>query len=112
MKWRILFGGILLFCLGVAFGIEYVPSYLKLAFSVAVFLLCAYLIAKYAPKNFFIYGSLAGLAMNLSVVCKILMTHSTPGDLWPLMLIIWTLVPGVLSFITSKIVRNNKLALN
>lgn len=105
MKWKIIFILLSLFCLSIAFIIEELPSHLKIYFSTVSVLMCSYLIAKYAPGKYFLFGLLLGIFINLSVFSRILIVHATPSSLWPVIVIISSGIFGLFSFIASKFTK-------
>jgi hypothetical protein len=65
MNWKLIF---LLSLFGLAMGlatISLIPSNIEPAFWLVIFIICAYLIAKYAPGNYFLHGLLLGIVNSI-----------------------------------------------
>ena len=105
MKWKIIFTLLLLFCFGLGFTVEWLPSYLKLYYTVVSLLICVGLTAKYAPDKYFLFGFLLGLAMCLSVTSRVLIFGYRLNPYWPVVAVVMTTVLGLMSFLSSKIIK-------
>ena len=67
MSWKLIFG-LSLFGLAMGFGTVFVvPPRVEPFAWLGIFLVCAYLIAKYAPKRFFLHGVCVGLLNSVWV---------------------------------------------
>lgn len=132
MNWKLIFQ-LSLFGLAMAIGtIYFIPSSVEPFFWLAIFLLCAYLIANKAPGKFFLHGFLVSLVNCVWVtaahvilykayaaghiaeidqmrgIIASLSPRKTMLVIGPVIGILSGLVLGLFSFIASKIFRRKK----
>jgi len=129
MNWKLIFG---LSLFGLAMGIATVyliPTKFEWIFWLIIFIICAYLIAKNAPGNYFLHGFLVSIVNSIWITATHVMLFTTyvanhpdvvemnakmpmadhPKRLMavsgPIIGIISGLVLGLFAFIASKLVK-------
>jgi len=129
MNWRLLFS---LSLFGLAMGlvtVSLVPSLVEPFFWLIIFLICAYLIAKYAPGKYFLHGFVLSLLNSVWITSShIILYHSYISHhadmadmssktamvnhprllmalLGPLFGVLFGLIMGLFAFIASRFVK-------
>jgi hypothetical protein len=77
MNWKLIFS---LSLFGVAMAIatiSWIPSKTEPVFWVIIFIICAYVIAKNAPGNYFLHGMLTSLVNSVWITAAHLLFYST-----------------------------------
>jgi hypothetical protein len=129
MNWKLIFG-LSLFGLAMAIATVYlIPTKFEWIFWLIIFIICAYLIAKNAPGNYFLHGFLVSIVNSIWITATHVILFTTyvanhpevvdmnskmpladhPKRLMviagPIIGIISGLVLGLFAFIASKIVK-------
>ena len=129
MNWKLIFT-LSLFGLAMAFGSVFlIPENMEWIFWLIIFLICAYLIAKYAPGKYFLHGLMVSIVNSIWITIAQIMFYTTyvanhPGWLamnaqgplaehpkrmmaisGPIAGIAFGLVLGLMAFIASRLVR-------
>ncbi|SRR6266480_6758837 len=129
MNWKLIFG-LSLFGLAMAIAtVFWIPSSIEWIFWLIIFIICAYLIAKNAPGNYFLHGFLVSLVNSFWITVAHVMffttfnqnhpemeemvaklpLHEHPKRLMaimgPIFGVLFGLVLGLFAFIASKMVK-------
>src|ERR1700730_3184406 len=77
MNWKLIFG-LSLFGLAMAIAtVFWIPSSIEWVFWLVIFIICAYLIAKNAPGNYFLHGFLVSLVNSFWITVAHIMFFFT-----------------------------------
>ena len=129
MNWRLIFG-LSLFGLAMAFATVFViPSNIEPFCWLAIFLICAYIIAKQAPGKYFLHGLLVSIVNSIWITAahvllfdQYVATHAKEAAMMqsmplapkvmmlctgPIVGVISGLVLGLFAWIASKLVSKN-----
>jgi hypothetical protein len=136
MNWKLIFL-LSLFGLAMAFATVYViPSTLEPFFWLAIFIVCAFVIARYAPGRYFLHGLLVSITNSIWITAihaslfysyvanhpeYLQMTAGLPEALaahprrmmvitGPMIGVLSGLVLGLFSWVASKFVKSTKMA--
>ena len=134
MNWKLIF---LLSLFGLAMGfttIFLIPSHIEPFFWLIIFIVCAYLIAKYAPGKYFLHGLFVSIVNSIwitgahvllfqqfinahpeylqmvAMMPPALAAHPRRAMLLtnPIVYVFWGLVLGLFAWLASKIVRDQR----
>jgi hypothetical protein len=134
MNWKLI---ILLSLFGLAMGfatVFFIPANIEPIFWLVIFIICAYLIARYAPGGYFLHGLLVSIINSLWITAThaalfytyianhpeyLMMSDQLPRIMaghprrmmvltGPIVGVISGLILGFLAWAASKIVKNNK----
>jgi hypothetical protein len=129
MNWRLIFG-LSLFGLAMAFATVFiVPSNIEPFCWIAIFLICAYLIAKVAPGKYFLHGLMVSIVNSIWITAahvllfdQYVATHAKEAAMMqsvpmnpkvmmmctgPIVGVISGLILGLFAWIASKLVTKN-----